>query len=103
MAAKTIAIRCWRGELLHPTAISGTSRVASAQYNDQLGPAALGLGATSSALRRFGCGAAQEIDTAAMTVYMKYQRYDADVTGLSAAVGHLDSADFVSAGVLLNF
>lgn len=74
-----------------------------AQYNDQLGPAALGLGATSSALRRFGCGAAQEIDTAAMTVYMKYQRYDADVTGLSAAVGHLDSADFVSAGVLLNF
>jgi hypothetical protein len=74
-----------------------------AQYNDQLGPGALALGATSSTLRRFGGGIAQEIDAAAMTVYLKYQRYDADVTGLSATVGSLDSADFVSAGALINF
>ena len=73
-----------------------------AQYNDQLGPGALALGATASTLRRFGGGIAQEIDAAAMTVYLKYQRYDADVAGL-AAVGSLDSADFVSAGALINF
>lgn len=74
-----------------------------AQYNDQLGPGVLALGATSSTLRRFGGGIAQEIDAADMTVYLKYQRYDADVTGLSATVGSLDSADFVSAGALINF
>jgi hypothetical protein len=38
-----------------------------------------------------------------MTVYLKYQRYDADVIGLSTTVGNLDNADFVSAGALLNF
>ena len=74
-----------------------------AQYNDQLGPAALALGATASTFRRTGCGIAQEIDVAATTVYLKYQHYDADVTGLSPTVGSLDSADFVSAGALINF
>lgn len=73
-----------------------------AQYNDQLGPAALALGATAGTFRRYGGGIAQEIDAAAMTVYLKYQRYDADVTGLST-VGALHSADFVSAGALINF
>ncbi|CCB66469.1 porin [Hyphomicrobium sp. MC1] len=74
-----------------------------AQYNDQLGPGALALGATSSTLRRFGGGIAQEIDAVAMTVYLKYQRYDADVAGLSPSVGNLDSAEFISAGGLINF
>jgi hypothetical protein len=40
----------------------------------------LALGATASTFRRYGCGIAQEIDTAAMTVYLKYQHYDADAT-----------------------
>ena len=74
-----------------------------ARYNDQLGPAALALGATASTFRRTGCGIAQEIDAAATTVYLKYQHYDANVTGLSPTVGGLDSADFVSAGALINF
>ena len=42
----------------------------------------LALGATASTFRRYGCGVAQEIDAAAMTAYLKYQRYDTDVTGL---------------------
>jgi len=74
-----------------------------AEHNEQLGPGALPLGATSSTLQRYGGGIAQEIDAAAMTVYLKYQRYDADVEGLSPTVGKLDSADFVSTGALINF
>ena len=74
-----------------------------AEYLDQLGPAALALGATSSTLQRYGGGIAQEIDAAAMTVYIKYQHYEIDVTGLPAAIGTLDDADFVSAGGIINF
>ncbi len=76
-----------------------------AEYLDQLGPGALALNATSSTLRRYGGGIAQEIDTAAMTVYLKYQHYDAGISGagLNPAVANLDSADFVSAGALINF
>ena len=72
-----------------------------AQYIDQLGPGALGLGATSSTLDRFGGGIAQEIDAAAMTVYLKYQYYAADLEGTS--VTDLDDADFISFGGLINF
>jgi hypothetical protein len=76
-----------------------------AEYNDQLGPGALGLGATSSTLQRYGGGIAQELDAAAMTIYLKYQHYDASLSGLalSPAVTSLDSADFVSAGGIINF
>ena len=76
-----------------------------AQYNDQLGPGALGLGATSSEMKRYGGGIAQEIDAAAMTVYLKYQHYDASLSGaaLNPLVTNLDDADFVSAGALINF
>lgn len=69
-------------------------------YRDQLGPAALAAGATSSDLERFGGGIAQEIDSAAMTVYLKYQHYQADVEGLA---DNFEDADFVSFGGLINF
>jgi hypothetical protein len=68
-------------------------------YLDQLGPAALAAGATSSELERFGGGIAQEIDAAAMTLYLKYQHYQADVDGLA----ELEDADFVSFGGLIAF
>ncbi|HYD16256.1 MAG TPA: porin, partial [Hyphomicrobium sp.] len=68
-------------------------------YLDQLGPAALAAGATSSELERFGGGIAQELDSAAMTVYAKYQHYQADVDGLT----EFKDADFVSFGGLINF
>jgi predicted porin len=73
-----------------------------AEYNDQLGPGALKAGATSSTLTRYGGGIAQEIDAAAMTVYLKYQRLSADVTG-AATLSNLENADFVSVGGVVNF
>ena len=74
-----------------------------AEYNDQLGPAALALGATSGTLTRYGGGIAQEIDAGAMTVYVKYQHYDVEVSGIPAAIGSLEDADFVSLGGIINF
>jgi hypothetical protein len=75
------------------------------QYLDQLGPAALALGATSSTFDRWGGVLAQEIDAAAMTIYLKYEHYEADLSGpgLSATATDLDDADFVSVGGLINF
>jgi hypothetical protein len=73
-----------------------------AEYNDQLGPGALAAGATGSTLQRFGGGLAQEIDAAAMTVYLKYEHLDGEVEG-AAALANLDTADFVSVGALINF
>lgn len=76
-----------------------------AEYLDQLGPAALALGADSSTLTRYGGGIAQEIDAAAMTVYLKYQHYEADISGeaLAATVRDLDDAQFFSVGGIVNF
>ena len=76
-----------------------------AEYLDQLGPAALALGADSSTLARYGGGIAQEIDAAAMTLYLKYQHYAADISGaaLAPTVTDLDDADFVSVGGIINF
>lgn len=73
-----------------------------AEYDDQLGPAALQLGATGSKFSRYGGGIAQEIDAAAMTVYLKVQRYDADVSG-TPTLTDLQGLDLVSVGGLINF
>lgn len=73
-----------------------------AEYDDQLGPGALNAGATGSTLQRFGGGIAQEIDAAAMVVYLKYQHMTADIVG-AAALSNIEDIDFVSAGALINF
>jgi len=76
-----------------------------AEYLDQVGPNALGLGVEDSTFRRYGGTIAQEIDAAAMIIYLKYEHYDADVSGasLSPLVTDLEDADFVSLGALINF
>lgn len=76
-----------------------------AEYLDQIGPGALALGVTDSTLRRYGGGVAQELDAAAMTVYLKYQHYDLDAGGAAAdpALADFDSLDLVSFGGLINF
>jgi hypothetical protein len=73
-----------------------------AEYDDQLGPNARALGATGGSFQRCGGGIAQEIDAAAMTVYVKYQHYDANVSGVSSLTD-LEGLDLVSFGGLINF
>lgn len=76
-----------------------------AGYRDQLGPAALALGAGSSTFRRHGGGIAQEIDAAAMTIYLKYQHYEANLDGAALApeATNLDDARFLSTGAFIGF
>ncbi|MBA2127461.1 porin [Hyphomicrobium methylovorum] len=73
-----------------------------AEYLDQMGPAALARGATSSKLTRYGGGIAQEIDAAAMTTYLKYQRYEGDVTG-APSLTDLQDLSLFTVGALINF
>jgi len=70
-------------------------------YTDQLSPAALNAGATASEFSRWGFGAAQEIDAAAMTLWIKYRQQAVDITG--PALGDIDDFRYVSAGGLINF
>ncbi|HKZ95964.1 MAG TPA: porin [Hyphomicrobiaceae bacterium] len=72
-----------------------------AAYLDQLGPAALATGATGSEFDRWGGGLAQEIDAAAMTLWAKYRRYEAEVAG--GTLTDVDDADFLGIGALINF
>lgn len=71
------------------------------EYIDQLSPAALAAGATSSEFTRWGVGAVQEIDAASMSLWVKYRQYQADITG--AGLGDIDDFRYVSTGALINF
>jgi hypothetical protein len=71
------------------------------QYLDQIGPAALNFGITSSDFSYWGLGAVQEIDSAAMSVWLKYRKHQAAVTG--GNLGNIDDIDFVAVGSIINF
>ena len=72
------------------------------QYLDQTGPAALNAGVTASEFTRWGLGAAQEIDKAAMTLWIKYRQHDGDLNGGPFA-GSLDAFTYVSTGGIIYF
>lgn len=76
-----------------------------AEYRDQIGPAALGLGIEDSTFQRYGGTIAQEIDMASMILYLKYEHYEAEVRGAGIALDltDLEDADFVTLGALINF
>ncbi|MFM9845866.1 MAG: hypothetical protein ACKVP3_01740 [Hyphomicrobiaceae bacterium] len=74
------------------------------EYLDQLGPAALAVGATGSEFTRWGASIVQEIDAAAMSIWLKYRRYEADIAAPAAAnLSHIDDFDMLSLGGLINF
>jgi predicted porin len=70
-------------------------------YIDQLSPAALAAGATSSQFDRWGVGAVQELDAASMSVWIKYREHSADVSGIAA--DDLDGFRYISTGAIVNF
>jgi hypothetical protein len=72
------------------------------EYLDQTGPAALNAGITESEFTRFGFGAAQEIDSAATTLWLKYRQHEGELTG-GRFGGVLDAFRYVSAGAMINF
>ncbi|MGH6825413.1 porin [Methyloceanibacter sp.] len=72
-----------------------------AKYTDQLSPAALNDGATGSELFRWGFGAAQEIDAAAMTIWVKYRQQGVSITG--PGLNDVDDFRYVTAGGLISF
>jgi hypothetical protein len=72
------------------------------QYLDQIGPAALNAGVTASEFTRWGFGVAQEIDSAAMSLWLKYRQHDGELTGAPFA-GELDAFRYISTGALIYF
>ena len=75
-------------------------------------------GVTSTELRQYGVGVVQEIDAAAMSVWLGWRHYNADATctagdsvcmrrqlrsSLNAGHNNLDSMDIIKGGALINF
>jgi predicted porin len=74
------------------------------EYDDQIGPAALAAGATSSEFTKWGGGVAQEIDAAAMTLWLKYRRQEADIEAPAAAgLDAIEDLHMVTGGGMINF
>jgi hypothetical protein len=72
------------------------------QYLDQIGPAALNAGVTSSEFTRWGFGVVQEIDKSGMSLWIKYREHDGELTG-GPFDGGLDAFRYVSTGGIINF
>ena len=72
------------------------------QYLDQTGPAALNAGVTGSEFTRLGLGIAQELDKAAMTLWIKYRQHDGEFSGGPFA-GGLDDFTYVGTGGIISF
>ena len=89
------------------------------QNNDRMSSQAFLAGVTSTELRQYGVGVVQEIDAAAMSVWLGWRHYNADATctdrrrdvhatvgaivGLNAGHNNLDSMDIIKGGALINF
>ncbi|HEX2841593.1 porin [Hyphomicrobium sp.] len=72
------------------------------QYIDQIGPSALALGVRSSEIDLFGGGVVQELDSASMSLWLKYRNQSANISGASG-VGPLDDFRALSTGALIRF
>lgn len=72
------------------------------KYIDQVGPAAVSLGITSSELNQFGGGIVQELDSVSMSVWLKYRQQSAEISGVGA-MGPLEDLQTLSMGVLVSF
>ncbi len=61
------------------------------------------LGITSSELQQFGVGVVQEVDAAAMSVWLAWRHYEADLEAGPGNTIPTEDLDIVKAGALINF
>ncbi len=75
-----------------------------ARYNDMQSPVLNDLndGAGSSEVNRWGLGVVQEIDAAAMSLWLTYRHIEGDITGPNVNLD-LDELHMIKAGALINF
>ncbi len=77
------------------------------ENNDKMSNAAWVLGVDKSNLTQYGFGFVQEIDAAAMAIFVNYRHYEADVTFNPAVLGGakvvFEDADLFKVGALINF
>jgi predicted porin len=73
-----------------------------AHNNNQLAPALLDSGFTKSELDRWGVGAVQYLDAAAMSVWVKYRHFDGSISDETTKI-HADGFDLVVFGSAINF
>ncbi len=79
--------------------------------DDKMSQAAFAAGATSSELKRYGLGVVQEIDAAAMSVWLSWRHYEGEFTCAAAGAAcfgaagsaNLEEFDLIKAGALINF
>lgn len=80
-----------------------------ARYNDMFGPVGnfldnwAGPGEGSTEMTLLGAGVVQEIDQAAMSVWLKYRRYQGEAAHPALGSVEFDDFDLVSFGALINF
>ena len=88
--------------------------VAYGEYgegNDKLNPASIAAGFTNSNIHWWGLGVVQEIDAAAMSIWVKYRNVDGDITNGTAATvsgfapgkNGLDNLQMVTFGAMISF
>ncbi|HML43994.1 MAG: hypothetical protein JNN24_04655 [Hyphomicrobium zavarzinii] len=73
------------------------------ERNDMYHPDLSAFGVTGSNLTQWGLGAVQEIDAAAMSLWLTYKNYDASFEGAPPAISNLDDINVVAAGAMISF
>lgn len=73
-----------------------------ARYLDMTGDSLIDAGATGSELDRWGLGIVQEIDAAAMSLWLKYRNLSAEVDSV-AGLNDIDDFNTVVGGALISF
>ncbi|MCB1519895.1 MAG: porin [Hyphomicrobiaceae bacterium] len=75
-----------------------------AQHNDMLSQRLINNGINSSEFERWGLGVVQEIDAAAMSMWLSYRHHEGEIAGGLAGAGiGLDEFHIVKFGALINF
>ncbi len=74
------------------------------ENDDRLSVALVQAGATGSNLEQYGVGVVQEIDAAAMSLWVSWRHFEPEIDGLvNGAAVQLEDFDLVKFGALINF